>query len=137
MDIAEVMDDAARALRSIKSLSGRVYPYPVDTIDPPAGVVPFPTVDYDQAKGRGLDQLDIDVVVLVSKAFDRPSRDAAARYLAGGGEDSVRAAFEAHEWTACDLGHVSRGAVQPYAVADISFWAVVFPTRFFGSGTTS
>ena len=137
MDIPDLMDDAAEALKRIGSLQGRAFPYPVDNAVPPCGIVPFPTVDYDLAKGRGLDQLDIDLVILVAKSFDRTSRDLAAQYLNGDDSYSVKAAVEGHKWTACDLAHVSRGAVQPYRLADFNYWAVVFPTRFFGSGTTS
>lgn len=137
MILADVMDDAEEGLRRVPSLAGRSFGHPVDSIAPPAGIVPFPRVDYDQAKGRGLDRLDIDIVVLVSRVYDKAARDLIVGYLDGEGAESVKAALEGHTWTACDLAHVRQAGVQPYTMADVSYWAAVFLTQFVGSGTTS
>ncbi len=137
MDIDALMEEIGEALESVPSLAGRSFPHPVDDMNSPAGVVPFPRVDYDLAKGGGLDQIDFEVVVLVSRSYDRAARGLLVPYINRDGAESIKAALEAHTWVHADLAHVSRTAIQPYTMADVSYWAAVAITRFFDSGTTS
>lgn len=93
LDLNAVMDGLGVRLATISDL--RVDDYPADTVNPPAVVVGLPTeTAYDFSKARGFDQATFPVFVIVGSAFSRAARDALGPYLAGTGDQSIKAAIE-------------------------------------------
>lgn len=136
MKISAVMDELAEAVRSVPSLSGRVYPYPIDSIVAPAAFIPFPTVDYHNAYQRGQDTLSMSVVVLVDRLSDRSDRDRVVAYMDGDGAESIVESVEQYTYTTVDYVVVDQVSSTDYPVAGVDYWALVFEVSAVGSGTS-
>lgn len=65
-----------------------------DNVNPPCAVITPPTIRYDLAMGRGTDQYDFQVIVLVTRADERIGQDLIDSYCAPSGAGSVKAAIE-------------------------------------------
>lgn len=102
MDLAAVMQAVADRLDTIAGL--RVFAYPPDMPpSPPAVVVSYPdTLTYDETYGRGMDRLELPIVVLVGKVSDRASRDKIAMWVNGSGATSIKTVLESGTYTAFD-----------------------------------
>lgn len=89
VNLATVMQALADRLDTIPGL--RVYGYPPDKPPaPPSAVVTYPdTYTYDETYARGMDRLELPVVLLVGKVSDRASRDTIAAYADGAGGQSA------------------------------------------------
>jgi len=116
MNLGDVMDELAE---SIKPIIPRTFAYPPDVIHPPAAVVGYPEIVYDSTYGRGMDRLEVPVVVMVGKVSDRASRDALEGYLAGAGPTSIKAAVETGPHTAFDTVRVVGGEPDTITVAGV------------------
>lgn len=136
MNVADVMDELAAAVQRVPSLAGRTYAYPVDDISEPAAFVPFPAVDFDATYGRGSDDMDMTIVVIVGRLSDRSDRDRVVGYMDGAGGESIKAAVEGYEYTTIDYAHVASVATTDYTIAGVEYWALVFEVEVTGSGTT-
>lgn len=134
MNIADVMDELAEAVKTVPSLQGRTYPYPAAGVSEPAAIIPFPSGSYDTAYGGGLDEFDMSVVVLIGRLESRTDRDRVVGYMAGGGAESITAAVDAYEFTSCDYAHVSEVTVDQYSMGGVDHWAVIFTVQVAGSG---
>jgi hypothetical protein len=133
MDLASVMDQVGDALDTIDGL--RVYRWPADNVQPPAAVVAYPTeYRYDETFGRGMDRLSLPVVVLVGRPSDRAARDRIVGYAAGAGTGSVKAALEAHTYTACDSVRVESVEFDVVSVAGVEYLAATFTNDIAGTG---
>lgn len=137
MRLGDVMDEIADAVRTIPTVSGRTYAWPVQSVTPPCAFIPFPEGTFDLGYQRGADELDLSVVVLVSAVDSRASRDAVLAYMSGDGVESVKAAVEGATYTAFDSVRVESVAVEEYFIGDIPYIAMVFPLDIIGSGTTT
>lgn len=134
MDMVDVMEEIGLALQSIDGL--RVYTHPVDRLEPPAAVVQFPDMNFDQAMQRGLDRWDGGIVIAVSRVWDRSARNNIAKYVAGSGSQSVHAALRAYDWTTCAFARATRVTwPSGYTVAGIDFVAAQIDLDIAGSGT--
>lgn len=102
----DVMDELAARGGKIPGM--RPFGYPTDNAQPPALIVGFPAapLQFDETYGRAADRMTVPVWVLVGKPTDRSSRDMLARYVAGSGSHSVKAALETGEPAAFDSCHV-------------------------------
>lgn len=140
MKIDDVMDEIGDALDTIPGTL-RVYRFPVDSIEPPAAIVQLPTIEYDRAFARGLDQVDGGIIVAVSRAWDRAARDAITKFI--GGEDSpesIHAALHrrttANEWTSCAYARVVRSyPLRGFTLAEAPFAAYQFDLDIAGNGS--
>lgn len=133
MNVVEVMDEIGDALEAIPGL--HVWPYPVDQVSPPAAIVQFPTVNYDQAFQRGLDRWDGGIVVLVSRVWDKAARDNLSKYVDGSGSTSVHAALKDRDWTTCAYARVTRCTFPPgYTIGTTPFVAAQFELDIAGTG---
>jgi len=131
-----VMDELGEAVRTVASLQGRTYPYPVEAITPPAAIIPYPDIQYDVTAGRGSDQLDFSIVILTSPVSDRAGRDRLLAYMDGSGAESIKAAVEAYNYTAFDSVRIQSCTVEQYIIGDIAYWAAIFALDLIGPGTT-
>lgn len=140
MDVAAVMDEIAEKLRAVPSLAGRTYPWPIGKVKPPAGIVTYPPgCTFDVTYGRGVDTMAGTVVVIVGQVDERQTRDAAAKYLAGSGEESVKARLDGDEQTnpyqSCDSVTVTGWETDTHTIGAIDYLALVFPLKITGPGT--
>lgn len=136
MNLADVMDDLAAALRRVEGL--RVYAYTEQDVSPPAAVVFWPdTVAYDDAMTRGADTIALPVGVLVGEASSRAARDQLAAYLDGSGARSVKAAIEGYDdqATAYHYARVATASPGLYrSAAGVDYLSATFTVNIVGRG---
>lgn len=134
MRLSAVMDEVAKALEEITGL--RVFPYPPETITPPAGYVSYPqSVDFDEAYQRGEDRFtDLPIVLLSSKVTTRAARDTVAAWASGDGTKSVKRALEAWSWTTCDDVTVTSCEFDAEKIGAVTYLAVMFKATVVGPG---
>jgi hypothetical protein len=135
MNLADVMDGLAAALDTIPKL--RPYPYWATRVTAPAAVVGWPDpLTYDDTMARGMDSLELPVIVLVGAVDARSSRDALAAYAQGAGPSSVKAAIDEHTTTAWDTARVMRAEFGVITVAGVEYLAGTFHVHLTGKGAT-
>lgn len=133
MILADVMQQLAGRLDTIAGL--RVHGYPADSITPPAAVVSYPdTYTLDSTYARGMDRLELPVVVLVGKVSDRASRDKISAYADGAGARSVKAVLESGTYTAFDSARVTQVEFDIVAIAAVEYLAATFTVDVAGKG---
>lgn len=136
MNLAEVMDEVARAILQIGKLR-QSYAYPPDKLAvSPCGYVSYPqSVDYDEAYQRGEDQLtDLPIVLVAGRVDDHRTRDQLAAWASGDGPESIKAALESWTWTTCDDLHVGRCEFIPEEIGGAPYMAAMFRATVVGSG---
>ena len=93
MDLAAVMDELGDRLATINGL--RVHRWPPDNISPPAAIVSYPdSYEFDSTYSRGMDRVEVPVVVVVGKVSERAARARLSGYIAGSGPASVKHVLE-------------------------------------------
>lgn len=133
MNLAGVMDDLSVALETIPGL--RVFPYWADKVTPPAAIVGWPEpLTFDRTFGRGSDQVEIPVYVVVGKVDARSSRDRLAKYADGSGDHSVKTAVEEHQATAFDSARISRVEFDVMTISAVDYLAATFYIDITGKG---
>lgn len=135
MNLEAVAGEVHTALGAITGL--RRPPWGVEKITPPAAIIALPErIDYDYSGySRGADRYpDMAVIVLVGKPEQRVSRKAIAAYADGSGPKSVKAAIEAHTYTACDSVRVAWAEFENAKYAGIDYLAAIFHLDIVGKG---
>ncbi len=89
---SQVRDGLKTRLLTISGL--RAYDLIPDTVTPPAAVVGQLDFTFDIDNARGLDQAQVDVLVIVQRFSERSGQDLLDAYLAGSGAGSIKAAIE-------------------------------------------
>lgn len=134
MDIGDVMDGLADAVREVKDLT-RVFAYSAEYPPDAAVVVNYPDeIIYGVNKGSGLDELNIDVEVLMGRINDRSTRDRVTKHAAGSGPDSIREAIETYSTTAWDSVRVPKAVFEPVEHAGAPHVALVVTVNVIGPG---
>ncbi len=134
MDLAVVMTAIADRLDTITGL--RCFAYPPPTLSPPAAVVSYPdTLTFDETYGRGMDRMDLPVVVVVGKPSDRTARDALAAYCKGSGAASVKAVVESGTYSAFHTVRVKDIEFDVVTIAGVDYMAALFTLDIAGSGS--
>lgn len=133
MNIATVMDELGTATGTIAGL--RQFPYWASKVTPPAAVVSWPEIDYDNTYARGSDRLTVPLTVVVGNVNARASRDQLAKYMAGAGASSVKQAVEAHTTTAWDVARVVSASVATFTIAGNEYLGAEFSIDVVGSGS--
>lgn len=134
MDLDAVMEEIAVAIREVGSLAGRTYGFPPDTVTPPAAIVGYPEVNFDQTYARGMDRWDVPVWVVVGRVSDRSARAALSPYVSGGGASSIKAAIDDGTYTECDVATVTGAQVTYVNIAGTDYLAAEFSVDVVGSG---
>lgn len=134
MNLGDVMDELARAMTAITGVT--VHPFPPGSISGPTAYVAYPqSVNYDQSYGRGEDEIaDLPVVFLRPRPTDQSTRDQAAKWASGSGEQSVKAAAEAWDWKTCDDLTINSVEFDVWEVAGVPYLALMFVTTVSGPG---
>jgi len=92
MNPSQVRDGLKTRLQTITGL--RAYDLIPDTVVPPCAVVGQLDFTFDIDNARGLDQAQVDVLVIVQRFSERAGQDKLDAYLAGSGSTSIKAAIE-------------------------------------------
>ncbi len=92
MNPSQVRDGLKTRLQTITGL--RAYDLIPDTVVPPCAVVGQLDFTFDIDNARGLDQAQVDVLVIVQRFSERAGQDKLDSYLAGSGSTSIKAAIE-------------------------------------------
>ena len=134
MNLDDVAAELATALKTIDGL--RVPDWGVQKVSPPFALIPLPEqVTYDATYGRGSDRIeDWPVMVLVANPTQPQARRAVAEYAAGSGTKSVKAAVEAHTYTACDSVTVESAEFDVVSYAGTDYLAAMFHLDITGKG---
>ncbi|MFJ8687194.1 hypothetical protein [Micromonospora wenchangensis] len=132
MDLEAVVDEVRAALGAIAGLSRPEWG--VQRIHSPAAVISLPEIAYDQTYGRGSDQFDLPVLVLVARPTSPEARREIAEYAAGAGPRSVKAAVEAHQYTAADEVTVVSAEFDVVTYAGNDYLAAQFNLEIVGRG---
>ena len=91
--ITQIRTGLASALGNISGL--RTSPIVPDSPNPPMGWVEPQTVNYDLSFGRGLDEFDFDLTILVQRTNDvRTAQNKLDLYCSSSGAQSVKRAIE-------------------------------------------
>lgn len=94
MDLSSVRTGLKTTLENISGL--RTYDYVPDNVNVPAAIVEFPSeVLFDRSFQRGVESLEISVLIIVGKANDRNSQAQIEKYLAKDGPTSIKATLDA------------------------------------------
>lgn len=133
MNLAAVMDELAGQLETISDL--RVFAFPADNVSPPAAIVGYPeTITFDVSMGRGVDQIDIPVFVVVGRLTDRTARDALGPYCDGAGDQSIKQTLQAGTYTELSSVRVASIDFDVVSMAAVDFLAAIFNLNVFGPG---
>jgi hypothetical protein len=118
---SEVRDGLKTNLQAIQGM--RVYDLIPSPAVAPAAVIGQLDFTFDLNNGRGLDQANLDVVVLVQRFSDRTGQNELDKYLAGAGDYSIKAAIESDRTLggACDTLRVTSAEAGTYASGDVEF----------------
>jgi len=92
MNPSQVRDGLKTRLQTISGL--RAYDLIPDTVVPPCAVVGQLDFTFDIDNARGLDQAQVDVLVIVQRFSERAGQDKLDAYLAGSGASSIKTAIE-------------------------------------------
>lgn len=110
MDVEAVLVGLRDNASTIPEL--RCYEYVPDSIAPPCFYPLEVEIDYDRAFARGMDELTVRCLLLVSRGSDRSGQRLLKGYLAGSGPLSLKAALQTDRTLngACDDLRVRRVA---------------------------
>jgi len=134
MILDDVMDELAVRLAVVPGL--RVHAWPVGTAIPPAAIVGYPSsVDYGTYQ-NGMETYILEVVVLVGKLVDRPTRAVLSDYLRAIGPRSIKRALETpiQGGTFDAIEVTSSMATDSYTLAGTDYLASIFTCKIVGSG---
>ena len=131
MSITGIRQGLATNLATISGL--RTSYYITDNPTPPIAIVAPPSIKYDQSFGRGLDEYNFQVIVLVTRADERIGQDLIDSYCAPVGAGSIKAAIESDRTLGglvADLRVTDMTGVSPTTLADgqvylSATWAVM------------
>jgi hypothetical protein len=134
--IQDIREAIATAMATIDGLSTRSTIK--DIADIPIAMVGNPAIEYDKAFGRGHDDYDIPVMVLVSRTVDDESQEKLNAYLDPFGTSSIKAAIESDS----TLGGVvedlrvvgTEGRPDMYAVGSVEYLGAVLTVHVMAPG---
>lgn len=135
MNLRSIMEEAATLLASLDGIN-KAYGYPPETVSPPAAYVSYPqSVDYDATYGRGSDRItNLPISLVVGRVTVETTRDTAAAWASGSGEQSVKLLFEKHQWISCDDLTISSCTFDVETIAGIPYLVAVFTADIIGGG---
>lgn len=135
MILADVMEEIAVRLDTITGL--RVYGYPPDKPEIPAGIISYPeTIDFDYTYQRGADQMTLPVVVVLGKVVDRATRAVVSDYASGSGTKSIKAVLESGTYTKFKDLDVTQAEFDVVTYNSVDYLAILFTVVITGSGTS-
>lgn len=134
MIISDIRNGIKQNLSSIDGL--RCYDLVPDVIVPPCVVVGQLDFTFDLNNARGLDQANLDVFVIVQRFSERTGQDKLDTYLAGSGDNSIKAAIESDRTLggACNTLRVTSAESGTYQMGDIDYLSYRYRLTVWGQG---
>jgi hypothetical protein len=132
--ISDIREGIKQNLSSIEGL--RCYDLVPDVIVPPCVVVGQLDFTFDLNNARGLDQANLDVFVIVQRFSERTGQDKLDTYLAGSGDNSIKAAIESDRTLggACNTLRVTSAESGTYQMGDIDYLSYRYRLTVWGQG---
>lgn len=129
---SEVRDGLKKNLQEIDGL--RVYDLVPDNPQPPSAIIGQLDLVFDLNNARGLDQANIDVLVIVQRFSERTGQDKLDKYLSGSGDYSIKAAIEADKTLdgSVDTLRVTSAQSGVYQAADIEYLSYRYQVTVWG-----
>jgi hypothetical protein len=129
---SEVREGLKANLQAIKGM--RVYDLIPSPAVAPAAIVGQLDFTFDLNNARGLDQANLDVVVLVQRFTERTGQNELDKYLAGSGDYSIKAAIESDRTLggACDTLRVTSAEAGTYVSGDLEFLSYRYRLTIWG-----
>lgn len=134
MIISDIREGIKTNLSSIDGL--RTYDLVPDVIVPPCAIVGQLDFTFDLNNSRGLDQANLDVFVIVQRFSERTGQDKLDIYLAGSGDNSIKAAIESDRTLdgACNTLRVTSAESGTYQTGDIDYLSYRYRVTIYGQG---
>jgi hypothetical protein len=134
VNISSVRNGIKKNLSSIEGL--RAYDLVPDVVVPPCVVVGQLDFTFDLNNARGLDQANLDVFVIVQRFSERTGQDKLDTYLAGSGDNSIKAAIESDRTLggACNTLRVTSAESGTYQMGDIDYLSYRYRLTVWGQG---
>ena len=135
MDINEVFAGIAARADTIAGLRG--LQYMPDAVTPPMFAPMDVEGEFDKTFGRGMDELSVRCLLLISRATDKQGQAKLNAYLSGSGAKSIKAALFADRTLggSCDDSHVVRfTGYGQFEHAGITYYGAEFFVRVIGEG---
>jgi len=132
MDVNAVVTALAAQLSTITAL--RVHSEPPGTVTPPAAVLSYADVTFDNTYGRGMDMLELPVVLVVAKVSERTARKKIDAYVSGSGATSIKAVIEAGTYTAFDSVRVASATADVITIGGVDYLSYAFTLEIAGQG---
>ena len=129
---SEVRDGLKKNLQEIDGL--RVYDLVPDNPQPPSAIIGQLDLTFDLNNARGLDQANIDVLLIVQRFSERTGQDKLDKYLSGSGDYSIKAAIEADRTLdgSVDTLRVTSAQSGVYQAADIEYLSYRYQVTVWG-----
>jgi hypothetical protein len=133
VDLDAVMTELGVALETVPNLRIAVVG---EKPQPPAAYVSYPeSITFDRTYGRGTDEMDLQVVLVVGQTVARATRAALAAFCAGSGASSVKSALEDYSpYESCDVVRVTSVDFDVVKLAAVDYMAAIFSVNVVGSG---
>lgn len=131
---SEIRDGLKKNLGNIDGL--RIYDIMPDVITPPCAIVGQLDFTFDLNNGRGLDQANVDVFVIVQRFAERNAINNLDKYLAGSGDYSIKAAIESDLTLdgASNTLRVTSAESGTYMAGDVEFLSYRYRITIWGQG---
>lgn len=129
---SEVRNGLKANLEAIRGI--RVYEIIPTPAVAPAAIIGQLDFTFDLNNARGLDQANLDVVVLVQRLSERTGQNELDRYLAGSGDYSIKQAIESDRTLggACNTLRVTSAEAGSYSSGDIEFLSYRYRVTIWG-----
>jgi hypothetical protein len=129
---SEVRDGLKKNLQEIDGL--RVYDLVPDNPQPPSAIIGQLDLTFDLNNARGLDQANIDVLVIVQRFSERTGQEKLDKYLSGTGDYSIKAAIESDKTLdgAVDTLRVTSAQSGVYQAADVEYLSYRYQVTVWG-----
>jgi hypothetical protein len=115
----------------------RALPYIPDNPQPPVAIVMPGRITYDTAFGRGSDEYQFTVMVIVGRVADRNSQTTLDAYCASSGSASIKAAIERDRYlggSAFDCRVTEMTNQSPLAIGDVIYHTAEFSVTVIAAG---
>lgn len=131
---SKVREGLKNNLESIEGL--RVYDPIPDVIVPPCALIGQLDLTFDLNNARGLDQANVDVMVIVQRFSERTGQDKLDKYLSGSGDYSIKQAIESDRTLGgqVDTLRVTSAQSGVYQSADTEYLSYRYQVTLYGNG---
>lgn len=132
--ITDLRDALAQNLATIPGL--RTKAFVPDTFSAPMAIVEPLTINFDTAMGRGLDEFNFKITVLVSRVSDRVSQASLDAYCSSSGSASVKSAVESDRTLGGKANDLRVTGITTYGgltIGDTTYLAAEFAVRVYAN----